>query len=113
MVPIDVPPLRQRTEDIPALVDIFLEEAAASNRDKRKGFSENALEILRKYTWPGNVRELKNLVERMAIMVQADTITAAELPAHFSESKSVEGSLFAIDALDEARKAFLLSPSGI
>ncbi len=106
VVPIEVPPLRDRTADIPALVDIFLAEAATSNREKRKTIASDAMEILTRYTWPGNVRELKNLIERLAIMVQKDTIAIKDLPANLSDSKTAAGELFSIDGLDKARIAF-------
>ncbi len=106
VVPIEVPPLRERAEDIPSLAEIFLAEAAASNREKRKSLSSGAMDILKLYTWPGNVRELKNLVERLAIMVQSDTITVKDLPANLSDSKTAAGELFTIDGLDQARTAF-------
>jgi two-component system nitrogen regulation response regulator NtrX len=106
VVPIEVPPLRERAEDIPTLVDIFLAEAATSNREKRKTIASDAMDILTKYNWPGNVRELKNLLERLAIMVQHDTITLKDLPTNLSDPKTVEGELFSIDKLDQARMAF-------
>jgi two-component system nitrogen regulation response regulator NtrX len=64
------------------------------------------MDILKLYAWPGNVRELKNLVERLAIMVQNDTITTKDLPANLSDSKTAAGELFRIDGLDQARLAF-------
>ncbi|MCB2147010.1 MAG: sigma-54 dependent transcriptional regulator [Deltaproteobacteria bacterium] len=106
VVPIEVPPLRDRAKDIPALADIFLAEAAASNREKRKTLSSDALEILTKYTWPGNVRELKNLIERLAIMVQKDTITVRDLPANLTDQKTAVNELFSIDGMEQARIAF-------
>ena len=78
--PIEVPPLRQRVEDIPVLVETFLEEFAVLNRSKRKKITPDALDILSKYGWPGNVRELKNLVERLAIMVDTDSINIKDIP---------------------------------
>ena len=106
VVPIEVPPLRDRAKDIPALTEIFLAEAAASNREKRKTIAANALDILSKYTWPGNVRELKNLIERLAIMVQKDTITIKDLPANLSDPKTAGGALFSIEGMEQARIAF-------
>lgn len=106
VVPIEVPPLRDRAKDIPALTEIFLAEAAASNREKRKTIAANALDILSKYTWPGNVRELKNLIERLAIMVQKDTITIKDLPANLSDPKTAVGQLFSIEGMEQARLAF-------
>ena len=106
VVPIDVPPLRDRADDIPILVETFLAEAAASNREKLKTISDDAMEIFKKYTWPGNVRELKNLIERMVIMVQRDTITRKDLPANLLETRHAGGALFSIDTFDQARVAF-------
>ncbi len=106
VVPIEVPPLRDRAKDIPALTEIFLAEAAASNREKRKTIDANTLDVLTKYTWPGNVRELKNLIERLAIMVQKDTITIKDLPANLMDSKTAASGLFSIEGLDQARIAF-------
>jgi two-component system nitrogen regulation response regulator NtrX len=106
VVPIEVPPLRDRAEDIPSLTEIFLTEAAASNREKRKAITSGAMDILTSYTWPGNVRELKNLVERLAIMVQNDAITVKDLPANLSDPKTAGDELFSIDGLEKARTAF-------
>jgi two-component system nitrogen regulation response regulator NtrX len=106
VVPIDVPPLRNRTEDIPALADIFLAESAASNREKQKKIDPDALDILARYAWPGNVRELKNLIERLSIMVQHDTIRASDLPANLTDSQAPSDELFNIDNFDLARNAF-------
>jgi two-component system nitrogen regulation response regulator NtrX len=106
VVPIEVPPLRDRAEDIPVLVDIFLAEAATGNREKRKTIASDAMDILTTYNWPGNVRELKNLIERLAIMVQQDTIKTADLPANLSDPQTAVEELFAIDGLDQARSAF-------
>ncbi|BBO76449.1 sigma-54-dependent Fis family transcriptional regulator [Desulfosarcina widdelii] len=105
VVPIEVPPLRERAEDIPTLVDIFLGEAAANNREKRKTVNPDAMEILKVYPWPGNVRELKNLIERLAIMVSDEIIGVADLPANLLDPK-VGGNLFSIADLQQARTAF-------
>ena len=106
VVPIEVPPLRNRIDDIPILVDIFLKEAATTNREKRKTIDDEAMDILTTYTWPGNVRELKNLIERMAIMVQKETISVRDLPANLSDPKAAARKLFSIDDLNRARTAF-------
>ena len=106
VVPIEVPPLRQRVDDIPTLIDIFLAEAATSNREKRKTIDADAMEVLIKYSWPGNVRELKNLIERLAIMVGKDVISIKDLPANLSDPKAVSGELFTIEDLKQARTAF-------
>jgi len=64
------------------------------------------MKTLTRYTWPGNVRELKNLIERLAIMVQNDTITVKDLPANVSDPKTTVGELFSINGLEQARSAF-------
>jgi two-component system nitrogen regulation response regulator NtrX len=106
VVPIEVPPLRERAEDIPTLVDIFLGEAAANNREKCKTVDPAAIEILKFYPWPGNVRELKNLIERLAIMVSGEIIGVDDLPANLLDPKTAGSNLFSIVNLDQARMAF-------
>ncbi len=106
VVPIKVPPLRERAEDIPILAETFLAEAAANNRELQKTIDDEALEILSRHTWPGNVRELKNLVERLAIMVQDETITQGDLPANLLGPDESDGELFSIETIDQARNAF-------
>jgi two-component system nitrogen regulation response regulator NtrX len=106
VVPIKVPPLRERAEDIPTLVDIFLGEAAANNREKSKALDPDAMEILKSYPWPGNVRELKNLIERLTIMVNDEIIGVHDLPANLLGPKSAGSNLFSVANLDQARMAF-------
>jgi two-component system nitrogen regulation response regulator NtrX len=111
VLPIVVPPLRQRVEDIPILVDTFLEEFAVLNRCKRKEITPGALAILKKYAWPGNVRELKNLVERLAIMVETDAIGSKDIPDAYNFDVCLEPDLsgaqfFQVDDLKEAKQAF-------
>jgi two-component system NtrC family response regulator len=77
---IDVPPLRDRTEDIPALIELFLERANGELGKNVKGISEGAMDILMGYGWPGNVRELKNVIERAVILTDTDKVTTAVLP---------------------------------
>ena len=101
-----MPPLRTRADDLPALVDIYLAEAATSNREKCKTIDTAAMDVLTTYVWPGNVRELKNLIERLAIMVQKKTITIKDLPANLSDPKTTAGELFSINDLEQARTAF-------
>ena len=77
VVPIEVPALRQRSEDLPLLVETFLEESSEQNQTGEKKMAEEAIELLSQYPWPGNVRELKNLVERLAIMVETNVISVS------------------------------------
>jgi two-component system nitrogen regulation response regulator NtrX len=80
VVPITAPPLRNRKDDVALLVDYFLKLYAEANDFKAKEVAPEAMDVLRSYSWPGNIRELKNLVERLSIMVQDDTINLSDLP---------------------------------
>ena len=77
--PIVLPPLRERTEDIPVLADYFAEQVAAQNGWRAKQFSTESLEILKRYSWPGNVRELRNVVERVLLLSSNEKIVADEV----------------------------------
>lgn len=108
VIPIEVPSLKDRCEDVPLLVENFLDESAKHNHSKRKEITRGALDILCSYSWPGNVRELKNLVERMAIMSEDDIIDVSDIPAPYNLNlgEDVESQLFLIDHLKDAKKAF-------
>ena len=77
--PIVLPPLRERAEEVPVLAEYFAAQVAAQNSWRTKHFSAEALEILKHYAWPGNVRELRNVVERVLLLSNAETITAGEV----------------------------------
>ncbi len=81
VIPIEVPPLRERREDIPLLVDHFLALFCAENGKRLKRVSGEALAYFVGHDWPGNVRELRNMVERLVIMAPGDAITLDDLPA--------------------------------
>jgi two-component system nitrogen regulation response regulator NtrX len=111
VIPIEVPPLRNRVEDIPQLMEIFFDDCAKQNRSKKKVVTQNILDLLLKYSWPGNVRELKNLVERLAIMTDKDVIDEYDLPAPYrpkakDDIASVEARLFLSNSIKEAREIF-------
>jgi two-component system nitrogen regulation response regulator NtrX len=80
VVPIRVPPLRERLQDIAELVRYFLSEFCARNNFRARTIDPDVVPQLERYTWPGNVRELKNVVERMAILTPGDRITAESIP---------------------------------
>ena len=80
VVTVDVPPLRERREDIPLLADLFLKQYAEKNRRLIKGFTPRATDLLMRYDWPGNVRELENIIERGVIMSRGEMITPLEFP---------------------------------
>ncbi|MEX2116021.1 MAG: sigma-54 dependent transcriptional regulator [Bacteroidota bacterium] len=77
VITLQIPPLKDRKEDIPALVDYFLRNKVRSRETKR--IDPRALDVLMKYHWPGNVRELENVIERAAILVEGETITPDDL----------------------------------
>jgi len=77
--PLNLPPLRERPEDLPDLVAHFARQVAAQNGWKEKQFSAEAIAALRQYSWPGNVRELRNVVERLVLLAAEDTIGADEV----------------------------------
>jgi two-component system nitrogen regulation response regulator NtrX len=85
VVPLEVPPLRARAEDIPVLVRHFLREFAAEYGQRPKTIDDAALELFVRYRWKGNVRELRNFIERMMIMVPGPAITAADVPQPVSQ----------------------------
>jgi DNA-binding NtrC family response regulator len=80
-----LPPLRERPEDLPLLIQHFIEHSAQSSRARR--LSAEALRILLNYSWPGNVRELENTLERALVLCRGEEITPADLPAHLISSK--------------------------
>jgi DNA-binding NtrC family response regulator len=88
VIPIYIPPLRERREDIPLLIKNFTEKF---NREKKRnvtGFDKDAMEMLCSFSWPGNVRELENLVERMVIIKGSGVITAQDLPEKYLGRKT-------------------------
>lgn len=93
VVPITLPPLRQRPEDIPLLATVFLREFCARYERAEKAFSASALQALREYAWPGNVRELRNLVERLVVTVPGRVIRPVHLPSTIFTGERPEQSL--------------------
>jgi len=89
VIQINVPPLRERREDIPELVNHFLNKFVAANRSPITGVSPDAMKALVAYSWPGNVRELENLIERMVVAVQHDTIELQDLPSEVRSQDNV------------------------
>src|SRR5436190_3731017 len=84
VIPIIVPPLRERREDIPALVQHFARRSFEEHNLKPRKFDGSAMEVLQRYRWRGNIRELRNAVERMLIMAPNDVIRAEDLPREYS-----------------------------
>jgi len=109
VIPIRVPPLRERVDDIPELVTEFLDQSSLDTKMEQKTLGSDALELLERYNWPGNIRELKNLVERLAIMCPGKVISAKDVPPPYNTLRT-EGakmeSFLAFDTLKEARETF-------
>ncbi len=84
VISLEVPPLRQRREDIPLLATHFLAHYAERNHKNVKGFSAQCMDMLLHYEWPGNVRELQNAVERAVILCTGDLVTGPELPVNIA-----------------------------
>lgn len=87
VIPVIIPPLRYRQEDIPVFLEYFLDRLN-SKYDKNKRFSSEAIDILKSYNWPGNVRELENLVERLLVTKEGAEIAVGHLPEYIFEGKS-------------------------
>ncbi len=96
VVPLEVPPLNQRPEDIPALAEHFMERAAQATGQPPRGIGADALAVLQAYSWPGNVRELRNVIERLLIMASGDPSTLISidmLPPEINANAPVSGNL--------------------
>lgn len=79
---IDIPPLRERRDDIPLLVNKFIKEFCEENRLTFAGLTDEALDVIKNYDWPGNVRELRNLIESMLVLSPGSKIRATDIPDH-------------------------------
>ena len=88
MVHIEVPPLRERREDIPLLVAHFTQKYSAENETPPKNFSPEAMDYLMGYEWPGNIRQLENVVERCMVLASGGMVTVADLPADLRDEES-------------------------
>ena len=97
VVPVTVPPLRDRSSDIPLLTEHFLQQTARELGQAPKKLSRAAMEALKEYSWPGNVRELKNLVERLVILTSGTTIDVTDLPM-LAPTEGGEGRYFDLES---------------
>jgi two-component system, NtrC family, nitrogen regulation response regulator NtrX len=77
--PLRVPPLRERKEDMPQLLELFASQVASQNGWKQKSFDEEAVEALQQYSWPGNVRELRNVVERLILLSEGESVSSDDV----------------------------------
>ena len=102
VIPIIVPPLRERKDDIPSLVEYFLEYFSSEYGQKLKKITPEAIKMLETHDWPGNIRELRNVIERLVIMTPPDTINARNLVV----AEPTKEDYFAFTTLREAKDAF-------
>jgi len=111
VLPIEVPPLRARGNDVVVLAEYFLRRFAAETGMPKKRLAAGATSKLRAYHWPGNVRELRNVVERVAILTKGETIEAedVQLGTRASVPAEVDGKLTLKEARDEFEKQYILS----
>jgi DNA-binding NtrC family response regulator len=112
VIPIRVPPLRERREDIPLLAMAFADEICQRNGMARKTFTEDALHLLQGMEWSGNVRELRNIVERLVIMTPQSTIEASQFERSSGTARPMEDQLIDIGGTfqefkDRAEAAFI------
>jgi DNA-binding NtrC family response regulator len=91
VVPIFVPALRERVEDIPVLADYFIKVYCAANKVDPKQLADDALLALKRYAWPGNVRELENTIQRIVVMTESDSISLDDLPPEIAQSSGRDG----------------------
>ena len=112
VIPIKLPPLRERTDDIPKLADFFLRRYNNRFRKRIQGISDQTMQLLEKYWWPGNIRELENLIERLVAVSDKEFISEEDLPLefHFAQLEPQGGrteSLFE-DATNTFERNFIL-----
>jgi DNA-binding NtrC family response regulator len=109
VVPVRIPPLRERRDDIPALVSHFLEQASARQGREPKRVAGAAMRVLCDYSWPGNVRQLRNGIERLVAVVEGPVIHVTDLPREMSAPSPGPGILDLDTAVQEAEKATILA----
>ncbi len=93
VIVVNLPPLRQRLEDIPLLADHFLSMYTARNNKQIEGISPDALDLMTGYYWPGNVRELENVIERAVVLSRSSTIETGDLPSRISDEERYQGQI--------------------
>jgi len=105
VIPFQIPPLRERLEDVPVLVDYFNRKFSSDYGKKPKDFQAEAIDALQNYVWLGNVRELRNTIERVVIMISKQKISAADLP-ELNEKNEPPAASFRFPSFKEANDAY-------
>ncbi len=114
VVSVVIPPIRDRKEDIPGLIDYFIKKYGLENKKSITGISDDARDLLLRYNYPGNVRELENIIERAVVLSKKGVITAADLPIsirtaqqeHRSSAQDLRGSLN--ETLDTVERGLII-----
>jgi len=106
VIPVFVPPLRDRADDVPRLAEYFMSDLAREYGRRRKTFDPLAMSTLQRYRWPGNVREMRNVLERLMIMVPGDTIATSDLSFLDGRTSIEHPEGTVLVPLHEAREAF-------
>jgi len=105
-VPIELPPLRERAEDIRDLAQHFLSRASAEHGRTTQTLAEGALQLLERYTWPGNIRELENVMERMTVVCDSEVVEESDLPYDFALAPQAAETASDLQSLEEALLTF-------
>ena len=108
VVPLRMPPLRERRDDIPLLVEHFLQQAQQRHGRESRQVAPTAMRILCDYAWPGNVRQLRNLMERLVVTVESRNVHAEDLPAEF-HTRPRQDVTTLDEAIQEAEKRAILA----
>lgn len=110
VVQITLPPLRERRDDIPLLLNSYFQQFCSENHRQIEGFTPDALDALIQYRWPGNIRELRNLVERMVVLARGDKITLRDVPGEVrdnGETRPASGPLTGAVSMEQAEKRMI------
>ena len=108
VIPIHIPPLRERVEDILLLATYFITVFCRENGKREKTISQEAMRLLQAYKWPGNVRELRNLIERLVIMTPTDVIDVSDLPDNLTQHSMPVSALTLREARTQFENRFIL-----
>ena len=110
VIPITIPPLRERMDDLPLLVEFFIKKFCDRSKSRLRKVSDAALEVLRGYAWPGNVRELENVIVRAILLNRADVLEPSDFPEKLSQPQSanlVRETTPATPTLESIEKAYI------
>ena len=112
VVPINLPPLRERKEDILMLANSFLSKASVISGREKKQITEGALKYLINFNWPGNIRELENIIERCVVVTSREIITKKDLPSYiinYNPLNDIDKQHYSLDSvIDNAEKEVLI-----